>query len=367
MISALSRQSDLNRFTAHLLHNLVLELTRLNLEVQELKTATCSFQGVSDAGTASQTLEDMVRERDAAGEAPRRAVRASRAVRVRQLLAALSYGDAIGNEPLAIQRQLRAAGHGRTSSPARPPASPPGAPALVPAGLVSRHHLHLPLLDRQRRRRLIHHAPDRLVVVYHDIAGALLPRLSPAPRGLCHHGRRSSRLSPAHRARARRQRVQPQELEAAGSARTASLPIVLDLSLCERPPSPLVQHQYDDAAPTCCSSAASSRTRRSTTYVRSFAFFQKFVPPAVASCSSTTTGFERYFDRCKPLRGSAWTASSSPAGRRRRLYAYGSRNVSLCSLGARASACRSQDDALGLPISPTTQRVRERYTSSGCC
>jgi hypothetical protein len=32
-------------------------------------------------------------------------------VRVHQLLAALSYGDAIGNEALAIQRQLRAAGH----------------------------------------------------------------------------------------------------------------------------------------------------------------------------------------------------------------------------------------------------------------
>ena len=32
-------------------------------------------------------------------------------MRVHQLLAALSYGDAIGNEALAIQRQLRASGH----------------------------------------------------------------------------------------------------------------------------------------------------------------------------------------------------------------------------------------------------------------
>ena len=32
-------------------------------------------------------------------------------MRVHQLLAALSYGDAIGNEALAIQRQLRAAGY----------------------------------------------------------------------------------------------------------------------------------------------------------------------------------------------------------------------------------------------------------------
>jgi hypothetical protein len=37
MIAALSRQSDLNHYTIHLLHNLTLELTKLNLEVQELR------------------------------------------------------------------------------------------------------------------------------------------------------------------------------------------------------------------------------------------------------------------------------------------------------------------------------------------
>lgn len=37
MIAALSRQSDLNHYTVQLLHNLTLELTRLNLEVQELR------------------------------------------------------------------------------------------------------------------------------------------------------------------------------------------------------------------------------------------------------------------------------------------------------------------------------------------
>lgn len=37
MIAALSRQSDLNLYTAQMLHNLTLELTKLNLEVQELR------------------------------------------------------------------------------------------------------------------------------------------------------------------------------------------------------------------------------------------------------------------------------------------------------------------------------------------
>jgi len=37
MIAALSRQSDLNQYSVQMLHNLTLELTRLNLEVQELR------------------------------------------------------------------------------------------------------------------------------------------------------------------------------------------------------------------------------------------------------------------------------------------------------------------------------------------
>ena len=37
MIAALSRQSELNQYTVQMLHNLTLELTRMNLEVQELR------------------------------------------------------------------------------------------------------------------------------------------------------------------------------------------------------------------------------------------------------------------------------------------------------------------------------------------
>ena len=45
MIAALSRQADLNRFSAHLLHNLVLELTRLDLELVELKNRNLQLAG----------------------------------------------------------------------------------------------------------------------------------------------------------------------------------------------------------------------------------------------------------------------------------------------------------------------------------
>jgi cell division protein FtsB len=72
MISALSRQSDLNRFTAHLLHNLVLELTRLNLEVQELKNRNLQLAGrVEMLARRAKTFEDMVGEREGAKDQAR--------------------------------------------------------------------------------------------------------------------------------------------------------------------------------------------------------------------------------------------------------------------------------------------------------
>jgi len=49
MIAALSRQSDLNRFQVHLLHNLVLELSRLNLELQELRSRNLLLVGRLEA------------------------------------------------------------------------------------------------------------------------------------------------------------------------------------------------------------------------------------------------------------------------------------------------------------------------------
>jgi hypothetical protein len=61
MISALSRQSDLNRYYVHLLHNIVLELSRLNLELQELRNRNLQLTGRVELLTRREkTLEEMV-------------------------------------------------------------------------------------------------------------------------------------------------------------------------------------------------------------------------------------------------------------------------------------------------------------------
>ena len=60
MISALSRQKDVNTAYAHLLHNLVLEVTRLNLEVVDLKSRTLQLQGRLELqARREKTLESM--------------------------------------------------------------------------------------------------------------------------------------------------------------------------------------------------------------------------------------------------------------------------------------------------------------------
>ncbi len=69
MISALSRQADLNAYYVHVLHNLSLELTRLNLEVQSLKNRSLQLQGRLELQERREkTLESMVVYRE--DEAP---------------------------------------------------------------------------------------------------------------------------------------------------------------------------------------------------------------------------------------------------------------------------------------------------------
>ena len=247
MISALSRQSDLNRYSAHLLHNLVLELTRLNLEVQELRNRNLQLAGrVEMLARRAKTLEEMAaadrRTRRAGRRNDRNGSGAPR--RVHQLLAALSYGDAISNEALAIQGHLRAAGfasdifaekvHPRMAHLARPlweyreRESSPG------------QRLPLPLLDRKRGR------PDGVP----RARTAWWPSTTTSPRpefflgfhphlaGLCHHGRRElEAFAPRTALALGDSEYNRRELEAAGFERTGVLPIVLDLAKYDRPAS----------------------------------------------------------------------------------------------------------------------------------
>lgn len=67
LISALSRQSDLNGTYAHLLHNLAVEATRQNLEIQDLKNRLLQLQGRLELqARREKALESLLLERGAA-------------------------------------------------------------------------------------------------------------------------------------------------------------------------------------------------------------------------------------------------------------------------------------------------------------
>jgi glycosyltransferase involved in cell wall biosynthesis len=228
-------------------------------------------------------------------------------VRVHQLLAALSYGDAIGNEALAIQRQLRAAGHEsdifaeivhpRVAHLARPlweyrEVSAPDTVCVFHFSIGS------------AAGRLIHHAPDRLVVVYHNITPAhFFLGFHPHLAGLCHHGRRElAAFAPRAELGLGDSEFNRKELEEAGFARTAVLPIVLDLSLYDRPPSPVVRRLYDDGRTNVLFVGRIIPNKRVDDVIRSFAVFQKWLQPrSRLLLVGDHRGFERYFDRLQEL------------------------------------------------------------------
>jgi glycosyltransferase involved in cell wall biosynthesis len=228
-------------------------------------------------------------------------------VRVHQLLAALSYGDAIGNEALAIQRHLRAAGH----------------ESDIFAEMVHPRVAHLarPLWEYSRvsspdtvclfhfsigsaAGRLVHRAPDRLVVVYHNITPArFFLGFHPHLAGLCHHGRRElEAFAGRTELGLGDSEFNRKELEEAGFARTAVLPIVLDLSLYDRPPSPVVRRLYDDGRTNVLFVGRIIPNKRVDDVIRAFAVFQKwFRPHSRLLLVGDHRGFERYFDRLQEL------------------------------------------------------------------
>jgi glycosyltransferase involved in cell wall biosynthesis len=218
-------------------------------------------------------------------------------------VAALSYGDAIGNEALAIQGHLRGAGfesdifaervHPRMAHLARPlweygDVSSPETVCLFHFSIGS------------AAGRLIYHAPDRLVSVYHNITPAdWFLGFHPHLAGLCHHGRRElaafasrTELGLADSEFNRR------ELEAAGYRRTAVLPIVLDLDDYRRPASPLARRLYDDGRVNVLFVGRIIPNKRIEDLIGVFALYQRHVEPrSRLLLVGDYRGHDRYYGR----------------------------------------------------------------------
>jgi glycosyltransferase involved in cell wall biosynthesis len=227
--------------------------------------------------------------------------------RVHQLLATLSYGDAIGNEALAIQRHLRAAGfesdifsegvHPRVAHLARPlweyrQVSSPETVCLFHFSIGG------------AAGPLIFHAPDRLAIIYHNITPPewfvgyhrLLTQL-------CHHGRRElAAFAKRTELALGDSEFNRQELEHAGYRRTAVLPIVLDLSVYARPTSPMVRRLYDDDRTNVLFVGRVIPNKKIDDLIRVFAIYQKFIEPrSRLLVVGDLRGQERYADALQAM------------------------------------------------------------------
>jgi glycosyltransferase involved in cell wall biosynthesis len=225
--------------------------------------------------------------------------------RVPQLLAALSYGDAIGNEALAIQRHLRAAGylsdifaehvHPRMAHLARPlhqyrEVSSPDTVCLFHFSIGS------------AAGRMIFHAPDRLVSIYHNITPAeFFLGFHPHLAGLCYHGRRELHaFAPRTELALGDSEFNRRELEATGYRKTGVLPIVLDLDSYRRPASKLTTRMFDDGRRNILFVGRVIPNKRLEDVIKVFAIYQRYIEPrSRLLLVGESRGFERYRRRLR--------------------------------------------------------------------
>jgi glycosyltransferase involved in cell wall biosynthesis len=224
-----------------------------------------------------------------------------------QLLAALSYGDAIGNEALAIQAHLRRAGfdseiyaeavHPRMAGWARPlweysRVSGPDTLCLYHFSIGS------------AAGRLIHHSSDRLVCIYHNITPAEhFLGFHSHLAGLCYHGRRElEAFAPRAELALADSEFNRRDLLTAGFRRTGVLPIVLDLAAYGGTPSPVVRRLYDDGRTNILFVGRVIPNKRIEDLIRVFAVYQRRVEPrSRLLLVGDHRGYERYFDRLREM------------------------------------------------------------------
>ncbi len=226
---------------------------------------------------------------------------------VHQLLAALSYGDAIGNEALAIQAHLRRAGfasdifaehvHPRMAHLARPLWH---YPQVSGPETVCLFHFSI----GSASERLIFQAPDRLVSIYHNITPPeFFLGFHPHLAGLCYHGRRELQaFAPRTELALGDSEYNRRELEAAGYRQTGVLPIVLDWSLYGRRPSPVARRLYDDGRRNILFVGRVIPNKRIDDLVRAFACYQRWVEPrSRLLLVGDYRGHERYLRRLREM------------------------------------------------------------------
>ena len=228
---------------------------------------------------------------------------------VHQLMAALSYGDAVSNHALWIRDALRRAGyvsdifvehvHPRMTGHVRPYWQ---YPEVSSPETVCVFHFSI----GSAVGPLIHHRPDRLAIVYHNITPAeWFVGFRPHLVGLTHHGRRElSAWAPRTALALGVSDYNRRELAEAGFAPTGVLPIVPEWSVYERAGSPVTRGLYDDSRTNLVFVGRISPNKRIEDVIRVFACYQRYHQPhSRLLLVGDHRGYEKYYDRLQEMVG----------------------------------------------------------------
>jgi L-malate glycosyltransferase len=217
---------------------------------------------------------------------------------VHQVLATLSYGDAIGHEVLGIQRALRAAGH---ASEIFVETAHPKLESLtrdyrelrdrIDPESVLVHHFSI----GSKASRVAYATPAKMILIYHNITppeyflgvnDELVKRCFLGRRELrAYVGRSELALGDSEFNRA--------ELEALGFPRTGVLPVVPDFSHLEAPADPMLAGQFDDGAMNILFVGRVIPNKRFDTLIRCFhAYRTRFNSRSRLLLVGSTEGFE---------------------------------------------------------------------------
>lgn len=227
---------------------------------------------------------------------------------VHQVLAALAYGDAIGNEALAIRDQLRRRGyvseifaekvHPKMASLARPLSE---YEAAAGEGSLCMFHFSI----GSAASSLVYHRNDPLICVYHNITPPqfFFP-FHPHLARLCYHGKRELEAFAKRSALGLGvSEFNRKELEAAGFKPTGVLPIVVDWSRYDDAPSPVMTRRLAGfPGPTILFVGRVVPNKKFEDLLTSFAAFQRHhAPESRFLLVGDTTGHEVYLRRLQEL------------------------------------------------------------------
>lgn len=223
-------------------------------------------------------------------------------MRVDQMLAALSYGDAIGNEALRIQKILREAGYeSDIFAESVHPDMAGRARKLWDYRVISSpdNLLVLHFSIGAGVSTFAFHLPDPILLIYHNITPARwFARFHRHLAGLCYHGRRElEAFVPRVRLALGDSEFNRAELEAVGFHPTGVLPLLLDDSRLDVPPNDVVLEMFDDEKTNFLFVGRVIPNKCFHDLIKVFAFYQKFIDRnARLLLVGEWVGFEKYYE-----------------------------------------------------------------------